>query len=93
MEGRTLCLAATQAGAGRGVAHLLQVGERDRLAGQHLVRLAGEGRQRRQLLPMGQAAAQHSQAGAGRGGGGGTGSQATVGPASPGKLHFLRPEK
>lgn len=43
---------------------LLQVGEGDGLAGQHLVGLAGEGRQRRQLLPMGQAAAQHGQAGA-----------------------------
>lgn len=49
-----------------GVAHLLQVREGDRLAGQHLVGLAGERRQRWQLLPMGQAAAQHSQAGAGQ---------------------------
>lgn len=53
-----------QAGAGPGVAHLLQVGEGDGLAGQHLVGLAGERRQRRQLLPVGQAAAQHSQTGA-----------------------------
>ena len=43
---------------------VLPVGEGDRLAGQHSVRLAAEGRPRRQLLPVGQAAAQHSQAGA-----------------------------
>lgn len=43
---------------------LLQVREGDGLAGQHLMGLAGERRQRRQLLPMGQAAAQHSQTGA-----------------------------
>lgn len=42
---------------------LLQVRERDRLAGQHLVGLAGERWQRWQLLPMGQTAAKHSQAG------------------------------
>lgn len=74
---------------GQGVAHLLQVGEGDGLAGQHLVGLAGERRQRRQLLPMGQAAAQHSQTGAGgREGRVGTGSQATVvGPTRPGRLH------
>ena len=74
---------------GRGVAHLLQVGEGDGLAGQHLMGLAGERRQRRQLLPMGQAAAQHSQTGAGGGEVGvGTGSQATVvGPTSPGRPH------
>ena len=74
---------------GLGVAHLLQVGEGDGLAGQHLMGLAGERRQRRQLLPMGQAAAQHSQTGAGGGEVGvGTGSQATViGPTSPGRPH------
>ena len=68
---------------------LLQVGEGDGLAGQHLMGLAGERRQRRQLLPMGQAAAQHSQTGAGGGEVGvGTGSQATViGPTSPGRPH------
>ena len=43
---------------------LLQVAEGDGLAGQHLMGLAGERRQRWQLLPMGQAAAQHSQTGA-----------------------------
>lgn len=42
---------------------LLQVREGDRLAGQHLVGLAGERWQRWQLLPMGQTAAKHSQAG------------------------------
>lgn len=74
---------------GRGVAHLLQVREGDGLAGQHLMGLAGERRQRRQLLPMGQAAAQHSQTGAGGGEGRvGTGRQATVvGPTSPGRPH------
>lgn len=49
-------------------AHLLQVGVGDGFAGQHLVWLAGERRQRRQLLPMGQAAAQHGQPGADRSG-------------------------
>ena len=74
---------------GRGVAHLLQVREGDGLAGQHLVGLAGERRQRWQLLPMGQVAAQHSQTGAGgREGRVGTGSQATVvGPTCPGRPH------
>ena len=68
---------------------LLQVAEGDGLAGQHLMGLAGERRQRWQLLPMGQAAAQHSQTGAGGGEVGvGTGSQATViGPTSPGRPH------
>lgn len=48
---------------------LLQVREGDRLAGQHLVGLAGERWQRWQLLPMGQTAAKHSQAGTGQEGG------------------------
>lgn len=63
--------------------HLLQVGEGNGLAGQYLVGLTGERWQWWQLLPVGQAAAQHSQAGAGQEGGVRVGSQATVCPAQP----------
>lgn len=80
-------------GQGEGaVAHLLQVGEGDGLAGQNLVGLAGERRQWWQLLPMSQAAAQHSQAGAGREGRGAVGSQSSVCPALPGPAQASLPQ-
>lgn len=81
-------------GRGRqGVSHLLQIRERDGLTGQHLVGLACKRRQRWQLLPMGQAAAQHSQAGADRERGWGYAVKPQFALPSPGKPHPLRPEK